>query len=164
MGVSESEGESESGSESEVTAIVLVAHGSPDPDWRRPIEAVVRRLREKEPARTVVVAYLGFLEPSFGQAMEELVAAGHRRVLVLSAFLSPGGRHIKEDVPKLVTEQAAVHPGVVIELRPGALGAEPEVVEAMAEAAARAVVEAGASDRADQALAGGSTNADASTS
>ena len=66
----------------------------------------------------------------------------HRILLfahVLSAFLSPGGRHIKEDVPKLVAEQAAAHPEVLIELRPGALGAEPEVVEAMAEAAVRAV-------------------------
>lgn len=148
----------------ETTAIVLVAHGSPDPDWRQPIEALMRRLKEKEPARTVMVAYLGFLEPSFERAVAELAAAGHRRVLVLSAFLSPGGRHIKEDVPKLVAEQTVEHPELEIELRPGALGAEPEVVEAMAEAAVRAVRETGAPDRADQARAGASTNADASTS
>jgi sirohydrochlorin cobaltochelatase len=130
---------------SEPTAIVLVAHGSPDPDWRRPIVALAERLREREPARAVVVAYLGFLEPSFPQAVARLCAQGHRALLVLSAFLSPGGKHIKEDVPRLVDEQRAAHPEVRIELRAGALGAEPEVVEALAEAAVRAVREASAS-------------------
>jgi sirohydrochlorin cobaltochelatase len=126
---------------SEPTAIVLVAHGSPDPDWRRPIDAVAQRLAEREPGRAVRVAYLGFLEPSLPQAVTQLMALVHRRMLVLSAFLSPGGRHIKEDVPRLVAEQAAEHPELVLELRPGALGAEPEVVEALAEAALRAVRE-----------------------
>jgi sirohydrochlorin cobaltochelatase len=124
---------------SEPTAIVLVAHGSPDPDWRRPIDALVQRLREREPGRAVAEAYLGFLEPSFEQAVARLFAEGHRHLLVLSAFLSPGGRHIKQDVPRLVAEQRALHPELTIELRPGALGAEPEVVEALAGAACRAV-------------------------
>jgi sirohydrochlorin cobaltochelatase len=150
---------------SEPTAIVLVAHGSPDPDWRRPIDALARRLQEREPERTVRVAYLAFLEPSFDQAVAQLFALGHRRVLVLSAFLSPGGKHIKVDVPRLVAEQAAVHPELTLELQPGALGAEPEVVEALAEAAVRAVREAAALARTGHAAGGaGSTNADASTS
>lgn len=129
---------------SEPTAIVLVAHGSPDPDWRRPIDALAQRLRAREPGRAVQVAYLGFLEPSFDQAVAQLLDAGHRHVLVLAAFLSPGGKHIKDDVPRLVREQAAAHPELRLELRPGALGAEPEVIEALAEAAVRAVREAGA--------------------
>jgi sirohydrochlorin cobaltochelatase len=149
---------------SEPTAIVLVAHGSPDPDWRRPIDALAGRLREREPGRAVVVAYLGFLEPSLPQAVAQLWAQGHRHVLVLSAFLSPGGRHIKEDVPRLVAEQAAVHPELVLLLRPGALGAEPEVVEALADAAVRALREAESSEHADQRSADDPTNADSSTS
>jgi sirohydrochlorin cobaltochelatase len=149
----------------EPTAVVLLAHGSPDPDWRRPIDAMAQRLREREPGVAVVVAYLGFLEPTLEQAVAQLWAQGHRRLLVLAAFLSPGGRHIKEDVPQRVAEQAAVHPELRIELRPGALGAEPEVVEALAEAAVRALREAEDGSRVDHADAiGGSTNADASTS
>lgn len=134
------------------TAVVLIAHGSPDPDWCQPIDALARQLRAREPQRAVVVAYLGFLAPSLAEAVEQLAAQGHRRILVLAAFLSPGGRHIKEDVPRLVAEQAAAHPELRLELRPGALGAEPEVVHALADAAARALEEAE------------STNADASTS
>lgn len=124
---------------SEPTAILLVAHGSPDPDWRQPLDALVERLGARVPACTVTVAYLGSIAPSVAEAVAQLVAAGHRDVLVLAAFLSPGGRHIKRDVPQLVAEQAAAHPGLRLRLRPGALGAEPEVVEAMAQAAARAL-------------------------
>lgn len=130
----------------EPTAIVLVAHGSPDPDWRQPIDALVQQLREREPGRAVVVAYLGFLEPTLAQAVEQLAAQGQRRLLVLAAFLSPGGRHVKEDVPRLVAEQAAAHPELQLELRPGALGAEPEVVRALADAAMRALQEAGSTN------------------
>jgi sirohydrochlorin cobaltochelatase len=153
----------------EPTAVVLLAHGSPDPDWRRPIEALAQRLRAREPGRVVMVAYLGFLEPSLEQAVAQLGVQGHRWLLVLAAFLSPGGRHLKEDVPRLVAEQAQVHPELRIELRPGALGAEPEVVEALAEAAVRALREAGGSAQGDHrdrdaGSPGGSTNADASTS
>ncbi|MCX4239548.1 sirohydrochlorin chelatase [Paraliomyxa miuraensis] len=130
---------------SEPTAVVLLAHGSPDPDWRRPIDALAQRLSERRPQSTVTVAYLGFLAPTLAEAIDALAHQGHRDVVVLCAFLSPGGRHIKEDVPRLVAEQAAAHPELQLHLRPGALGAEPEVVEALAAAAERALHEAGSS-------------------
>jgi sirohydrochlorin cobaltochelatase len=154
------------GEGAEPTAVVLLAHGSPDPDWRRPIDAVAARLQVKAPERAVVVAFLECLAPTLAQAVATLVAEGHRRALVLAAFLSPGGRHIKEDVPRLVAEQARAHPELRLELRPGALGAEPEVVEALAVAAMRALAQAVVPrrDHADGAAAAGSTNADASTS
>lgn len=126
----------------EPTAVVLLAHGSPDPDWRRPIDELAQRLRARRPERAVVVAYLGFLPPTLAEAVDGLAAEGHRHLLVLAAFLSPGGRHIKHDVPTLVAEQATAHPALRIELRAGALGAEPEVVEALAAAAERALHEA----------------------
>lgn len=124
------------------TAVVLIAHGSPDPDWRRPIVAMAERLREQLPT-PIVVAYLGFLQPDLPGAIADLHAQGHREVLVLSAFLSPGGKHIKRDVPEAVAQLAEQYPDMQLRLRPGALGAEPEVVAALAAAAARSVSEAG---------------------
>jgi len=126
------------------TAVVLMAHGSPDPDWRRPIEEMAEQLREQRPGVEVVEAYMGHLAPSLAEAVDRLHAEGHRRVLVLAAFLSPGGKHIKHDVPQLVAEQAARRPEVELVLRPGALGAEAEVVAALARAAGQALDEAGA--------------------
>lgn len=122
-----------------VSAVVLLAHGSPDPDWRRPIVEVADRLRSRRPEVTVLPAYLGAIEPSLPDAIDRLYAEGHRDIVVLAAFLSPGGRHIKRDVPELVGEQAGRYPDLSLRLRPGALGSEPEVLEAMAVAAARAL-------------------------
>ncbi len=123
------------------TAVVLLAHGSPDPDWRRPIVALAEQLRASRPDVTVLEAYLGHLQPSLAEALDQLRSQDHSHVLVLAAFLSPGGRHIKHDVPQLVAEQAARCPELSLVLRPGALGAEPEVVDALASAAARALDE-----------------------
>lgn len=132
------------------TAVVLVAHGSPDPDWRRPLVAVADGLRASLQRSStapppVVLAYLGFLEPSIDDAIAELYAAGHRHILVLAAFLSPGGKHIKRDVPDALAALRTRYPDLTVELRPGSLGAEPEVVDALVVAAARALGESTAS-------------------
>ena len=124
------------------SAVVLIAHGSPDPDWRRPIVEMAERLRQRW-AGPVVEAYLGFLEPDLGAAVGQLHADGHRDVLLLAAFLSPGGKHIKRDVPEAVAELRRRYPEMTLRLQAGALGAEPEVVEALASAAARAIDAAG---------------------
>jgi len=118
-------------------ALVLVAHGSPDPDWGRPLVALRDRLRTLAPERRVELAYLDHLQPSLAALAADLVAAGIHDVTVLSAFLSPGGNHIKRDIPALVDDVAQAHPQLRIQLVPGALGAEREAIEALARAALR---------------------------
>ena len=117
--------------------VVLFAHGSPDPDWRKPIDACARRLRTLDPGLRVEVAYLEFVEPSLEQVARSLAADGHLRARVLAAFLSPGGRHIKQHLPDLVAETRTRVPELELELVAGSLGSEPEVVEALARAALR---------------------------
>jgi sirohydrochlorin ferrochelatase len=56
---------------------------------------------------------------------------------VIAAFLSPGGGHVKRDVPNLIATARAAHPDTVIELVPGAIGAEPELVDALVRATVR---------------------------
>jgi erythronate-4-phosphate dehydrogenase len=118
-------------------AIVLVAHGSPDPDWGRPLERLRDRLRALVPERRVELAYLDHLTPTLPALAGELAAAGIVDVLVASAFLSPGGNHIKRDIPALVQETARAHPELQLALAPGALGSEREAIEALARAALR---------------------------
>ena len=111
-------------------AIVLLAHGSPDPDWRRPLAAVRDRVRELEPEQQVELAVLD----DFAEVVARLQSAD---VHVVPVFLSPGGRHIKKDIPALVEAAAQAHPQVKFHLRPGALGEHPLVIEALAQAAIR---------------------------
>jgi sirohydrochlorin cobaltochelatase len=112
--------------------VILLAHGSPDPDWRRPIEQIRDRMAELDAMRDIVAAYMGFIPPTLDEAIAALHARGHRHLIVLAAFLSPGGNHIKKDIPALVEAARAAFPDVTLELRPGAVGAAPEVVEAFA--------------------------------
>ena len=55
-------------------AIVLFAHGSRDPLWRAPIEAVATRIAQQAPDCPVRCAYLELTTPDLPQAVADLVA------------------------------------------------------------------------------------------
>jgi sirohydrochlorin cobaltochelatase len=113
-------------------ALVLVAHGSPDPDWRRPLERLAEQLTATLGER-VALAYLAHA-PSIDDAIGSLASAGHRRFLVVAALISPGGRHVKRDIPEAVELARASFPELEIDLAPGALGDDEQVVAALARA------------------------------
>jgi sirohydrochlorin cobaltochelatase len=109
--------------------IVLVAHGSRDPEWSRPFERIALSLAEKLPA---VAVGLAFLEhgPSLDETVTALVAKGAGSIRVVPVFLGQGG-HVKEDLPRLVSE--AARPGVKFFLEKP-IGDDPKVIEAIASA------------------------------
>ena len=114
-------------------AIVLFAHGSRDPLWRRPVEAVAERVRELDPAVRVCCAYLELMEPDLPSAVRGLVAAGAGGISVLPMFLGVG-RHARDDLPALVAALALEYPQIRFHLRP-AVGEDRRVVALMAEIA-----------------------------
>jgi len=115
-------------------AIVLLAHGSPDPDWLAPALLTAARLRQLAPDTPIEVATLEH-GPSLANAVTTLAAAHHRRIAVIPLFLSPGGKHIKRDVPALVASVQASHPDLALHLSPGAIGMDAPVLDALAAAA-----------------------------
>ncbi len=115
-------------------AVVLLAHGSPDPDWLRPITGCAECLRSLAPGLPVYVATLEHGQGLVG-LVPEFVAAGHRRIAVIPLFLSPGGRHIKRDVPAAVAAVQAAYPELSLHLSPGAIGMDEPVLMALARAA-----------------------------
>jgi sirohydrochlorin cobaltochelatase len=115
--------------------IVLFAHGSRDPEWARPFEAISRALARRLPDALVSVAYLEAMRPTLPEAVAALT--GVRAIRVVPLFFAQGG-HVKEDLPRLVSELQAAHPDVRIALaRP--IGEEPAVIEAIAAAIALGV-------------------------
>ncbi len=114
-------------------AVIVFAHGSRDPLWRRPVEAVAQRVRELQPAAAVACAYLEMSEPDLIQAADALIDAGARRVVVLPLFIGVG-KHAREDLPRLIEQLAHAYPDVVISVRP-AVGEDPGLVDAMARLA-----------------------------
>lgn len=96
-------------------ALVLFAHGARDPQWARPFEQMVARIRERNPGIAVVLAFLELMAPSLDQAVDALVAQGRERITLVPLFLARGG-HLKEDLPVLVRAVEIRHPGVRIRI------------------------------------------------
>ena len=114
-------------------AIVLFAHGSRDPLWRRPVEAVANRVKELDANVQVCCAYLELMEPDLLSAVRDLVAAGVDRIGVVPMFLGVG-RHAREDLPALMETLARNYPKVEFQTRPS-IGEDARVVDLLAEIA-----------------------------
>jgi len=110
--------------------IVLIAHGSRDPEWSRPFERIAARVAEKLPAVTVALAYLEH-GPSFDEALAALAGKGVASVRVVPLFLGPGG-HVREDLPALVKRAGAAHAQMQLLLEKP-IGEQPALVDAIAE-------------------------------
>jgi len=114
-------------------AIILFAHGSRDPLWRVPLEAVAARIAAQQPGRPVLCAYLELCAPSLTDATRQVVAQGATQVTVVPMFLGTG-KHAREDLPLLVQELRATHPDVQFHVQT-AIGEDPRMTALMAEIA-----------------------------
>ena len=114
---------------------ILFGHGSRDPLWRLPIEAVARRMQELQPDTRVQCAYLELSTPDLATAADTLVAQGCRSITVLPMFLGTG-RHAREDLPVLLAELREQYPRVHFVQKP-AIGEMASVIDLMAREALR---------------------------
>jgi sirohydrochlorin cobaltochelatase len=114
-------------------AIILFGHGSRDPLWRLPMEAVAARLRTLQPGTPVRCAYLELEPPTLQAAAGELIAAGATGLTVVPMFLG-AGRHAREDLPALVRSLEAQHPGVCFVLQKP-VGEDSRVLDLLAKIA-----------------------------
>ena len=112
---------------------ILLAHGSRDPQWKRPIEAVADHIRQIAPLMPVRCAYLEATSPDLATSAAELVNLGVNRISVLPLFLGLG-KHARDDMPLLLAALRASHPQIAFDLRP-ALGEEQSVIELIARIA-----------------------------
>jgi len=113
--------------------VIVFAHGSRDPLWRGPVEAVAQAIRQADAETRVATAYLELCTPDLPTAAGQLVAEGVRRVRVLPLFFGMG-KHAREDLPLLMQQLRATHPGVDFELLPAA-GEDPRLTALLARIA-----------------------------
>ncbi len=113
--------------------IVLFGHGSRDPAWRAPMDAVALRVAQRAPEATVACAFLELQAPDLPSAVDQLVREGVDAIRVLPMFLGVG-RHAREDLPVILQEIRAQHPGLALEVLP-AVGEQPALLDLMAELA-----------------------------
>jgi sirohydrochlorin cobaltochelatase len=114
-------------------AVILFAHGSRDERWRAPVEAVARRVAALDPSVSVACAYLELVAPDLLTATAALVGGGARSIRVVPLFLGMG-KHVREDLPRLLEGMRVQHPDVTFTLA-NAVGEEPDVIELLARKA-----------------------------
>ncbi len=113
--------------------IVLFAHGSRDPLWHKPMEAVARQIVQSQNDAVVVCAYLELSTPSLPTAVAELVQRGVLAITIVPLFLGVG-KHAREDLPLLVTDLRQSHPEVTFTLQ-AAVGENPRLITLLAQIA-----------------------------
>ena len=113
--------------------IILFAHGSRDPLWSQPMEAVAARTRQIDPLALVRCAYLELTVPDLPACASELVAAGVKSITIVPMFLGVG-KHAREDLPLLVADLQTSFPGITWHLQ-GAIGEDDRVTDLLARIA-----------------------------
>jgi sirohydrochlorin cobaltochelatase len=117
-----------------VRGVILFAHGSRDPEWSRPFESIASILSTNF---VVTVAYLELMRPTLAEAVAALAAAEAKSIRVIPMFFGQGG-HVKEDLPRLVSELGRAHGDLELVLEKP-IGEDPAVIEAIAGAIAAGI-------------------------
>ena len=118
-----------------MNGIILLAHGSRDPQWVSPFEQIRAAVEIRKPDCAVALAYLEHTMPDFSGAVDDLVERGATTsIKVVPLFLGPGG-HVRGDVPRLIERARAKHPRLKFDVVPF-IGDARTVLDAIADYAA----------------------------
>ncbi len=112
-------------------AIVLFAHGARDPEWAQPFFTIRDQVAQQFPKVPVRVAFLEIMHPPLQVAIAELAAQGTDHITLIPLFMARGG-HLKEDLPRLLTDIYQHHPGIRFHTAP-AIGEVDAVLQCIAQ-------------------------------
>ena len=114
-------------------AIILFAHGSRDPLWHKPIQAVAQRIVERDAKALVRCAYLELTKPDLLHVANELAVAGATSMSVVPLFLGVG-KHAREDLPVLIAQVKTAHPNIAVTCQ-RAVGEQEALLDLLADIA-----------------------------
>ena len=110
--------------------IILFAHGSRDPLWHKPMEAVAACISASDPQAAVECAYLELSSPDLATACARLLHRGIHCISILPLFLGVG-KHAREDLPLLVDALRKQYPATEFVLQP-AVGEDKRLISLLA--------------------------------
>lgn len=92
--------------------VLLLGHGSRREEGNAVVRKILEKVKEKgSPDRVYEVGFLQFAEPTLADGVENLIAAGAEKVIVVPLFLV-AGNHIWRDIPGRLLLQKTTHPNV----------------------------------------------------
>jgi sirohydrochlorin ferrochelatase len=110
--------------------LLLVAHGSRDPRHAGVVSGLTRALRALRPELTVATGYLDHCAPGVPQVLERLWTEEPGRPVVAVPLLLNRAFHAKYDIPGVLREVTARHPGLDVRLA-DVLGPHPLLLAAL---------------------------------
>jgi sirohydrochlorin ferrochelatase len=90
------------------------------------ISQVAQKYKKSSKFSIVEVAHMELSEPSIATAFDQCIEKGANRIICHPFFLSPG-RHVTEDIPRLMSEAAERHPGATYDIT-DPLGMQEEIL------------------------------------
>jgi sirohydrochlorin ferrochelatase len=92
-------------------ALLVMAHGSPQPEANKDLYDVVEIARQRNIFDIVKLCFLECNEPSIGEAIDQCVEDGAARIVAVPYFLHTGN-HVAGDLPAMLDEGRRRHPSV----------------------------------------------------
>ena len=114
-------------------ALLIMVHGSPRAEANEPVYRVAEVVRQRGVYPIVEVGFLECNEPDIPSAIETCVRLGAGRLIAVPYFLHTGN-HVAEDLPRILNEAGAHHPGLEIRMG-GYLGMSRKVTEILGDRA-----------------------------
>ncbi len=90
---------------------LLIDHGSRRAQANAQLDDMAARVARLRPDAVVAACHMEIAQPDIAAGFAGLIGRGADQIAVLPYFLGDG-RHLSEDIPRLVAEAAAGHPGV----------------------------------------------------
>jgi len=114
-------------------ALLLIDHGSRRKEANDMLESLARLIQDSRPELVVKFAHMELAPPDIPRGFADCVEAGASEVIAFPYMLSPG-RHVSEDLPRLLNAAASEHPGVAFRLT-APLGLHKKISEVILERA-----------------------------
>lgn len=128
-------------------AILLIDHGSRRDAANEMMNCMASLVQAMAGPEVVVrYAHMELAEPSIEVGVQQCIDAGARELIVFPYMLSPG-RHSTGDIPRMVAEAAAAHPGVEVRVT-SAFGVHEKLAELILGRAGLAVARSLSADEA----------------
>jgi len=111
-------------------AVLLVDHGSRRTEANALLDEVAARVKQRLGAGSIVEpAHMEIADPTIAQGFARCIEQGATTVVVHPFMLAPG-RHVTEDLPRLVAEAAELHDGVAFTMA-APLGSHAGIIDAV---------------------------------
>jgi sirohydrochlorin cobaltochelatase len=111
------------------SCLILLAHGSKNPNWLKPFEKLTKDLKQDVGANNVFLCYMEHATPSLQQVAQQLLNHGTQHFRVLPLFMA-SGNHFQQDIPAQIADLRSEFPELEIELLPP-IGEHPLFLDLM---------------------------------